>query len=116
LVTAAEKRLSANKAEANRLTDKKMERNARIARNAMESVITAVSPDWGFVVIGAGSNTGFTPQTVLLVKRDGKLIGRVRPSAIERTQTIGDVILESLAPGVRLQPGDRVILAKPESN
>jgi hypothetical protein len=82
----------------------------------MESVITAVSPDWGFVVIGAGSNTGFTPQTVLLVKRDGKLIGRVRPSAIERTQTIGDVILESLAPGVRLQPGDRVILAKPESN
>lgn len=116
LVTAAEKRLSANKAEGNRLTDKKMERNARIARNAMESVITAVSPDWGFVVIGAGSNTGFTPQTVLLVKRDGKLIGRVRPSAIERTQTIGDVILESLAPGVRLQPGDRVILAKPESN
>jgi hypothetical protein len=116
LVAAAEKRLSNNKAEANRMTEKKLERNARIARNAMESVITAVSPDWGFVVTGAGVSTDFTPQTVLLVKRDGKLIGRVRPSKIEKTQTVADVIPESLAPGVRLQPGDRVILAKPQSN
>jgi hypothetical protein len=116
LVSAADKRLTANKTEANRLTDKKLERNVRIARNAMEAVLTAVNQEWGFVVIGAGSNTGFTPQTSLLVKRDGRLIGRVRPSAIESTQTIADIELESLAAGVRLQPGDRVILAKPESN
>jgi FKBP-type peptidyl-prolyl cis-trans isomerase len=116
LVAGAENRLSKNKAEANRLTEKKKERNDRMGDNAKESMITAVSQDWGFVVIGAGSSTGFTPQTTLLVKRDGKLIGRVRPSSIERTQTVADVILESLAPGVRLQPGDRVILAKPASN
>lgn len=116
LVGAAEKRLATNKAEANRLTDRKVERNARMGRNAMESVITAVSPDWGFVVIGAGTSSGFSPQTTLLVKRDGRLIGRLRPSAIEQTQTVADVIQESVAPGVRLQPGDRVILAKPESN
>ncbi|MEO0016886.1 MAG: hypothetical protein RLZZ522_169 [Verrucomicrobiota bacterium] len=116
LVSAAEKRLSNNKSEASRLVDKKIERNARIGRNANESVITAVSQDWGFVVIGAGASTGFTPQSTLLVKRDGRLIGRVLPSAIERSQTVANVILESIAPGVRLQPGDRVILAKPESN
>ena len=62
-----------------------------------------------------GLATGITPQTTLLVKRDGRLIGRVRPSAIEPTQTIADIDLESLAAGVRLQPGDRVILATPES-
>jgi len=116
LVAGAEKRLADNKAEENRLIDKKMERNVRIQRNAMEAVITGVNQDWGFVVIGAGSNTGFTPQTSLLVKRDGRLIGRVRPSAIEPTQTIADIDLESLAAGVRLQPGDRVILASPESH
>jgi hypothetical protein len=116
LVSAAEKRLAGNKAESNRLTDKKLERNVRIDHNAMEALITRVNQDWGFVVIGAGSKTGFTPQTSLLVKRDGRLIGRVRPSAIESTQTIADIDLESLAAGVRLQPGDRVILAKPESN
>lgn len=116
LVSSAEKRLAGNKTESNRLTDKKMARNVRIDRNAMESVITSVNQDWGFVVIGAGSNTGFTPQTSLLVKRDGRLIGRVRPTAIEPKQTIADIDLESLASGVRLQPGDRVILANPSSN
>lgn len=115
LVAAAEKRLAGNKAEANRLTDKKMERNKRMGNNALEAVITGVNQDWGFVVIGAGSNTGFTPQTSLLVKRDGRLIGRVRPTAIEPTQTVADIDLESLAAGVRLQRGDRVILAKPET-
>ncbi|MEI6676082.1 MAG: hypothetical protein WCO57_12985 [Verrucomicrobiota bacterium] len=116
LVAGAEKRLADSRAEEARLTNKKMARNVRIGRNAMESVITGVNQDWGFVVIGAGSNTGFTPQTSLLVKRDGRLIGRVRPTAIESTQTIADIDLESLASGVRLQTGDRVILAKPESN
>ncbi|MEI6653497.1 MAG: hypothetical protein WCP45_01910 [Verrucomicrobiota bacterium] len=116
LVAGAEKRLADSRAEEARLTNKKLARNVRIGRNAMESVITGVNQDWGFVVIGAGSNTGFTPQTSLLVKRDGRLIGRVRPTAIESTQTIADIDLESLAAGVRLQTGDCVILAKPESN
>ncbi|MCF7674128.1 MAG: hypothetical protein K9N23_14055 [Akkermansiaceae bacterium] len=115
LVADAEKRLSGNKAEANRQTEKKMERNKRMGDNAMESVITRVNQDWGFVVIGAGSKNGFTPQTILLVKRDGRLIGKIRPTAIEPTQTIADVIADSMAPGVRLQPGDRVILAKTET-
>ena len=113
LVAGAEKRLADNKAEENRLIGKKMARNVRIGNNAMEAVITGVNQDWGFVVIGAGTNTGFTPQTSLLVKRAGRLIGRVRPTAIEPSQTIADIDLESLAAGVRLQEGDRVILANP---
>jgi hypothetical protein len=52
----------------------------------------------------------------LLVKRDGKLIGRVRPSSIEPNQTIAEIDQESLVLGVRLQPGDRVILARPATN
>jgi chromosome segregation ATPase len=116
LVAAAEKKLAQNNSDADRLTQRKVERNNRISRNAMEAVITAVEQGWGFVVIGAGSNTGFTPQTSLLVKRDGKLIGRVRPSSIEPNQTIAEIDQESLVLGVRLQPGDRVILARPATN
>jgi len=116
LVGAAEKKLAQNNSDADRLTQRKVERNNRISRNAMDAVITAVEQGWGFVVIGAGSNTGFTPQTSLLVKRDGKLIGRVRPSSIEPNQTIAEIDQESLVPGVRLQPGDRVILARPATN
>src|SRR5690606_4623874 len=98
LIEGAQKQIAASKAEAERLSTKAIESSVRISRNAMEAVVTAVNQDWGFLVIGAGSNSGFTPQPSLLVKRDGKLIGRVRPTAIEATQTIADIDLESLAP------------------
>lgn len=116
LVAAAEKLLEKNRAEVDRLVKRKVERNTRISRNSMESVVTAVNQDWGFLVIGAGSNSGFTPQTSLIVQRDGRLIGRIRPSSIEPTQTIAEIDFDSLATGVRLQPGDRVMLAQPTSN
>jgi len=116
LAEGAEKTLVGSRAEMDRLGKRIIERNARIGKNSMQAVVTAVNQDWGFLVIGAGSNSGFTPQTALLVERDGQKIGRVRPSSIEPTQTIAEIDLESLSAGVRLQPGDRVILAEPATN
>ena len=115
LIGAAEKQLANSRAEVDRLVKRTIQRNSRIGRNAMSSTVTAVNQDWGFVVIGAGSNSGFTPQTSLIVERNGRLVGRVQPSSIEPTQTIADIDFESLASGVRIQPGDRVILAKPSN-
>jgi predicted nucleic acid-binding Zn-ribbon protein len=116
LVGAAERLLASNRAEVDRLVKRKIARSASIGRNSMEAVVSAVNQDWGFLVIGAGSNSGFSPQTPLIVQRDGRLIGRVVPSLIESTQTIAEIDFKSLAPGVRIQPGDRVILAKPAAN
>lgn len=116
LIGGTDKSLVSNRAELDRLGKRIMDRSSRIARNSMAAVVTAVNQDWGFLVIGAGSNSSFTPQTPLLVERDGKMIGRVRPSSVEATQTIAEIDLESLAAGVRLQPGDRVILAQPQAN
>jgi DNA repair exonuclease SbcCD ATPase subunit len=116
LITGADKSLLTNNAELDRLSKRILDRNSRIGRNSMEAVVTAVNQDWGFLVIGAGSNSSFTPQTPLLVERDGKVLGRVSPSSVEATQTIAEIDLESLASGVRLQPGDRVILAQPLAN
>ncbi len=116
LAKGANVSIANNRAEIDRLTKKVIERGSRISRNSMEAVITAVNQEWGFVVIGAGTNSGFTPKTVLLVERDGRSIGRVSPSSIEPNQTIAEIDLESLASGVRIQPGDRVILAKPLAN
>lgn len=116
LIAGAENKIVSSTNESKRLTDRAIESSVRISRNAMEAVVTAVNQDWGFLVIGAGSNSGFTPQTSLLVKRDGKLVGRVRPTSIEPTQTIADIDLDSLPAGVRIQPGDRVMLAVPAGN
>jgi hypothetical protein len=116
LVGSAEKQLANFRADLDRLVKRDIERSSHIGRNSMEAVVTAVNQDWGFLVIGAGSNSGFTPQTSLIVQRDGRLIGRVRPSSIEPTQTIAEIDFNSLATGVRLQPGDRVMLATPLTN
>jgi predicted RNase H-like nuclease (RuvC/YqgF family) len=115
-VATLQRNVESNQAEIGRLADRSASRDRRISRNAMESVVSAVNDDWGFVIIAAGSNTGFTPETKLLVKRDGRLIAEVKPSSIEPTQTIAEIDPESVAPGVRIQPGDRVILAKPATN
>ncbi|BCU77076.1 hypothetical protein [Luteolibacter sp. LG18] len=116
LVEKATKQRDAQKDETGRLADVKGKRDTRIRRNSMESVITAVNQEWGFVMVGAGTNTGFTPQTKLLVLRDGHLIGKVQPTSIEPNQTLADIDFDSLAEGVRLQPGDKVILAEPATN
>lgn len=116
LVDAATKKRESQQAETGRLADTKTKRDARIRKNSLETVVTAVNQEWGFVMVGAGSNTGFSPQTKLLVERDGRLIGKIQPTSIEPNQTLADIDFDSLAAGVRIQPGDRVILAEPASN
>jgi hypothetical protein len=111
-----EKRLADKRAEIARYNERIQARDLRIAQNEIEARVTAVNHDWGFLVIGAGSNSGFMPDTRLLIKRNGRVIGKVKPSAVELTQTIADIDFKSLSPGVRFQPGDEVILAKPAAN
>ncbi|MFM2221219.1 MAG: hypothetical protein RLZZ553_967 [Verrucomicrobiota bacterium] len=113
LAEGATNDVAKNKATIEDLSSRKAKRDEKIARNGKEAVIIAVESDWGFVVIGAGSNTGFTPQTKMLVKRDGVLIGRLNPTSIEPSQTIAEIDRSSLAVGASLQVGDRVILAVP---
>lgn len=116
LNAAAERDLAQKRASADSLTQRNISRNAQLRANATEAVITAVDNDWGFVLIGAGSNSGFSPQSNMMVQRDGRVIGQIRPSSIEPTQTVAEIVLDSLSPGVRLQPGDRVLYAKPIAN
>lgn len=105
-----------NREEISRLADRKAERDRRIAANARESMVTAVDSNWGFVVIGAGSNSGFEPQGNLIVKRDGRAIAEIKPSSIEANQTIAEILFDTMAPGTVIQPGDRVMPVKPAGN
>jgi len=114
-VANAEKALAKNQDDLSRLRKRKADRAKRIADNTMEAVITGVNNDWGFVVVGAGSRSGFTPQTTVLVKRQGRVIARLKPTSIEPNQTIFEIDYDSMAPGVRLRPGDRVFLSKPRT-
>ena len=115
-IEGATNAIEKNRAEIGRLATKKSQRDRRMSANATEAVITAVDQEWGFVVIGAGSNTGFEPEGTLIVKRDGNVIAELNPSAVEPGQTIAEIDFSTISNGVRIQPGDRVIAADPATN
>jgi len=116
LVEAAEKLLEKNRAEVSRLVKKDTARDKRLSENSIEARIIAVDQDSGFLIIGAGSNSGFAPQSSLIVKRNGRKIALVRPSKIEPTVTVAEIDFTSLSSGVRIQAGDCVMLTKPNAN
>lgn len=94
------------------LTDSKK----RVGQNDFEATVSTVNERWGFVTIGAGASSGLTGRTKLLVKRGGRLIGKLAISSLESNVAIAEVIPGSLAPGARVLPGDRVILAETVAN
>ena len=112
-IEGAEAAIAKNREEITRLADKQAARTNRFRTSSKESVITAVDQNWGFVVIGAGRSSGFEPKRRLIVKRDGRMIAEVTPSSVESSQTIAEIDFDTVAPGVRLQPGDRVLVTTP---
>ncbi len=61
------------------------------------------------VVINRGRADGLTMDTRLLVKRGGVLLGKLNIAMIEANQTIADIDLKTIAPGVQVMPGDQVV-------
>ncbi len=111
------KTVASNRSEITRLNTSLSDSRARVSRNASEASITSVSNIWGFVVIsGIGTKNNIEGSAPLLVTRNGKMIGKLRISAIEANQVVADIVQESLAPGVTLYPGDTVILEDPVVN
>ena len=88
----------------------------KIARNAKVGAITSVNSTWGFVIVNLGTNnSNVTPQSKLLITRDGRLLGRLTPNSVEASQTVCDLNARDINPGVRIQPGDQVTLANSSS-
>ncbi len=77
--------------------------------------VLAVNQAYNFVVLNLGGRQGVEANSEMLVLRGGVLIGRIRVSSVEPATAIGDIITNSLARGVQVQPGDVVIYAGPNS-
>jgi hypothetical protein len=102
-----------NSRQGNRLSDIRM----KIARNAKVGAITSVNSTWGFVIINLGtSNSNVTVDSKLLITRNGRLLGHLKPNSVEPNQTVCDLNARDLTPGVRIQPGDQVTLAESVGN
>ena len=109
--------MASNQAEVENLSGRLSDIRVKIDRGSQVGTVTAVDPIWGFVVVNQGaSNSNVTEETSLLVSRNGQYLGRLKVSSLERNQSICDMETDSFRLGVRVQPGDSVIIANPTLN
>ena len=78
-------------------------------RNGLEGEVLAYNPGFNFVVISIGDRQGAVANAQMILERGGSQIGKVRITEVEPSTSVADIIPGSLARGVRVQPGDRVI-------
>ena len=85
--------------------------NSSSHRAGVHGTVLAYNQAYNFVVLNLGARNGVEPNSEMLVLRDGTLIGKIRISSVEPATAIGDIMTNSLARGVQVQPGDSVIYA-----
>jgi hypothetical protein len=78
---------------------------------SIRGTVLAVNQAYNFVVLNLGNRQGLEPNAEMLVMREATIIGKIRISSVEPATSIGDILGNSLARGVQVQPGDTVIYA-----
>lgn len=106
-----EKQLLSQKIQKTRVAEEPRPKVARSPRPAVRGTVLAVNQAYNFVVLNLGGRQGVEANTEMLVLRGGTLIGKIRISSVEPATAIGDIITNSLARGVQVQPGDIVVYA-----
>jgi hypothetical protein len=93
------------------LEEEKKRHESGINAPGVHGTVLASNQAYNFVVLNMGERQGVVPNSEMLVMRQGELIGKIRISSVEPTTSIGDIITNSLARGVQVQPGDTAIYA-----
>ncbi len=87
-------------------------RRQNLKANGVTSLITSVDNDWGFVIVKPHSDALIKQDSQLIVIRGDRHVGRLSINAIESGRVLANINYESLVSGMRIRPGDRVILSK----
>ncbi len=86
-----------------------VDRAKTIALNGLEATVIAVNRNFGFVMVNAGQNLGVKMDSSMLVKRGQERIARLQIKELSPDVLVADVVPSSIAQGVRVLPGDKVI-------
>jgi Skp family chaperone for outer membrane proteins len=109
LVASLEEKNTELRSENETFTKKEDDRKQMVMRDGLEGQVLAVNPAWNFVVLSIGDNRGVVNNAELLLKRDGRYLGKVRVTSVEPSTSIADIVANSVPAGIAVQPGDRVI-------
>jgi hypothetical protein len=80
-------------------------------KGSANGTVLAVNQAYNFVVLNLGKRQGLQANADMVVYRGGTRIGKLRISSVEPATAIGDIMTNSLARGVQVQPGDTVVYA-----
>lgn len=106
--------LNAMRGQVQELQRERQDRLNQVMRVGLEGRILAVNPSWNFVVLDLGDRNGVVNNAEMLVKRGNQLIGRVRITSVEPSNSIADIVANSVPRGMNIQPGDNVIFTGDE--
>lgn len=84
-------------------------RSQNVMRQGLTGKILAVNQGWNFVVLNLGDRNGVIKNAEMIVKRGAEMIGKVRITSVEPSNSIADIVVNSVPRGVTIQPGDTVI-------
>jgi hypothetical protein len=90
---------------------KRREPTVAPVKGGVNGTVLAVNQAYNFVVLNLGKRQGLQPNADMVVFRGGTRIGKLRISSVEPATAIGDIVSNSLARGVQVQPGDIVVYA-----
>ncbi len=87
------------------------QRQMRVMRSGLSGSVLAVDRNWNFVVLDLGDRNGVVNHAEMIVTRGSGMVGKVRITSVEPSQSIADIVPNSTPPGLTIQRGDRVIYA-----
>ncbi|MEY4386280.1 MAG: hypothetical protein RLY20_1563 [Verrucomicrobiota bacterium] len=58
----------------------------------LKATVVAVDPKWEFIVLDAGESQGAIPNGEMLISRNGKLVAKVRITAVQGTRSIANIV------------------------
>ena len=76
---------------------------------ALKTRIRNIYPNWGFVTLASGNNSGVIANSTLDVVRDGQVIAKLLVTAVESTTSSASIIPDSMSTDITLNVGDRVV-------
>ena len=76
---------------------------------SLNTRIRSIYPAWGFVTLAEGNNGGVIANSVLNVVRGNETVARLLVTAVESRSATASIIPDSIAEGVVLMVGDRVV-------
>ncbi|MES2981939.1 MAG: hypothetical protein V4727_06470 [Verrucomicrobiota bacterium] len=75
----------------------------------LKTRIRHIYPNWGFVTLANGYQSGVTGGSSLDIMRDGKVIGKLLVSTVERSSASASIVPDSIAEDITLRVGDQVV-------